>query len=346
MKLIAGDIGGTKTILSLVEIEQDLKSFTVLSEGTYSSQQYSDLVPLIQEFLTGKDYPEIASLAIAGPVINNTCRLTNLKWYLDGERLARELNLKKVKLLNDFAAVSYGILALKETEIYELQKGEAKSNQPIAVIGAGTGLGESFLIPQDNNNYQVFATEGSHADFAPKNELEWHLLKYVKAKYKLERVSVERIVSGLGIVTIYQFLRDIKFADGSEELKEKINQWELGDNPIDPGAIIGESALNKTDKLANKTLEIFLENYGAETGNLALKILPYSGIYLAGGIAAKILPLLKESKFLETFKNKGRMRNLLENIPIKVVLNPQVGLLGSLYSINYLLHFLPKHKGQ
>lgn len=337
MKLIAGDIGGTKTILSLVEMENDFKSFTTLTKGTYSSQEYSDLVPLIQDFLREKDYPEIASLAIAGPVINNTCRLTNLNWYLDGERLARELNLKKVKLLNDFAAVSYGILALKETEVCELQKGEAKLNQPIAVIGAGTGLGESFLIPQDNNNYQVFSTEGSHADFAPKNELEWQLLNYVKAKYKLERVSVERIVSGLGIVTIYQFLRDIKFTEGSEEIKDKINQWELGDNTIDPGAIIGESALNKTDKLAEKTLEIFLENYGAETGNLALKILPYSGIYIAGGIAAKILPLLRESKFLETFKNKGRMRNLLENIPIKIVLTPQVGLLGSLYySINYL----------
>jgi glucokinase len=329
MKLIAGDIGGTKTILRLVEVDKDFTSFKTLEESIYPSQNYPDLVPLIQEFLENKDYPEQANLAIAGPVSNNSCKLTNLNWYLEEERLAEELNLKKVTLLNDFAAVSYGVLGLKENDLFDLQKGEISPHNPIAVIGAGTGLGQSFLIP-DKKNYQVFATEGGHTDFAPRNSLEWELLEYIKAKYQLERVSVERIVSGMGIVAIYQFLRDIKYREESSNIAQKIRQWEKGDKNIDPGAVIGKAALDKTDKLAAKTLEIFLEAYGAETGNLALKILPYSGIYIAGGIAVKILPLLKESRFLEIFKNKGRMKNLLEKIPIKVIVNPQVGLLGSL----------------
>jgi glucokinase len=329
MKLIAGDIGGTKTILRLVEVENEQKSFKTLEEATYKSQDYLDLVPMIEQFLEGKQSPEVACLAIAGPVVNNSCQLTNLNWYLEKERLERSLNLKQVSLINDFAAVSYGILGLTESDLDTLQTGEITPASPLAVIGAGTGLGESFLIPQAER-YQVFATEGGHTDFASRSELEWQLLEYIKNEYSIDRVSVERVVSGPGIVVIYQFLRDIKFAEESTEIGEQIRQWEAGKTSIDPAAIIGQAALVKSDPLCQKTIEMFLEAYGAETGNLALKILPYGGIYIAGGIAAKILPIIKESNFIEVFKQKGRMVSLLEKIPIKIVLNSQVGLLGSL----------------
>ena len=335
MKLIAGDIGGTKTILRLVEAYHEQKSFKTLKEVIYKSQDYPDLVPMVENFLDGEQSPEVACLAIAGPVVNNTCKLTNLNWYLEGERLARQLNLKKVSLINDFAAVSYGVLGLKESDLYTLQAGEITPGFPLATIGAGTGLGESFLVPQ-GEKYQVFATEGGHTDFAPRSELEWRLLEYLKDDYNLDRISVERVVSGQGIVAIYRFLRYIKFAEESTVIGDKISQWEAGKANLDPAAIIGQAALAKSDSLCQKTIEMFLEAYGAETGNLALKILPYGGIYIAGGIAAKILPLIRESSFLKVFKQKGRMAPLLAKIPLKIVLNYQVGLVGSiLYALDW-----------
>lgn len=327
MIVLIGDIGGTKTLLHLIEINAG--EINLLKQGLYASQQYSSFSHIVTEFLENNNIQQIC-LAIAGPVINNTCRLTNLNWYLQGEELAKEFNCQKVSLLNDFAAVSYGVLTLKESDLFTLQIGEKQENAPIGVIGAGTGLGQSFLVKFDDQ-YQVFSTEGGHSDFAPKNELEWQLLNYLKKQLKLERISVERVVSGQGIVSIYQFLRDIKYADESPEIAEKIRQWETGNNHIDPGAIIGESALAKNDILTSKTMAMFLDAYGGEIGNFALKIMPYSGIYIAGGIATKILPLIEDSDFVETFLSKGRMKPLLEKMPLNIVTNTEVALQGLLY---------------
>lgn len=338
MLLLVGDIGGTKTILNLVSVEKSNQSFETINESTYVSKDFPDLVPMVQKFLTKADTekPNIACFAIAGPVVNNCSNLTNLNWTLQSDRLEQELGINQVSLINDFAANSYGVLGLKKVDLFTLQTGEFDSNSPIAVIGAGTGLGEGFLIPQ-GKNYQPFSSEGGHTDFAPRNSTEIDLLKYLQNKLDREHISVERVVSGQGIVNIYQYLRDSNFAPESSEIGEKIRIWEQQkDKKIDPAAIISKATLNKSDRLCQKTMEMFVEAYGSETGNLALKFLPYGGIYIAGGIAAKILPLMKEERFLLAFKEKGRMSPLLDKIPIHIVLNAQVGLIGS------ILHALRK----
>jgi len=331
--LLAGDIGGTKTILQLVEVspKQDLQR---IAEERYQSGDFTDLVPMVQQFLakTNKGIPQKACFGIAGPVVNNTAKLTNIAWSLDRERLQSELGIAQVSLINDFAATGYGVLGLKDTDFYTLQPGKPNPESPIAIIGAGTGLGEGFLINQ-GEGYQVFATEGGHGDFAPRNELEFQLLKYLLDKHDIQRVSVERVVSGLGIVSIYQFMRDRQLASESPEIAQVVRTWEQEagkpEKTVDPGAVIGTAAVQKSDRLAEKTMQLFVEAYGAEAGNLALKLLPYGGLYVAGGIAAKILPLLESGSFLLNFSQKGRMRGILSDIPVHIVLNPQVGLIGA-----------------
>lgn len=330
MLLLIGDIGGTKTILRLVEADVQAKSFHTLREEKYVSASFSDLVPMVKQFLgtDNQKKPESACFGIAGPVISNMSRLTNLNWDLDGTRLEQELSINKVRLINDFAANSYGVLGLKDSELESLQTGEINKNSPIAIIGAGTGLGEGFLIPQ-GNSYQVFATEGGHSDFAPRNDLEFNLLKYLRTKLNISHVSVERVVSGQGIISIYQFLRDTNFAPESASIGKQIALWEQEtEKNIDPGAIISQGATDGDD-LCTKAMTMFIEAYGAEAGNLAAKLLPYGGMYIAGGIAAKNLSLMKDGIFLNAFKDKGRMVPLMERIPLNIVLNPQVGLLGA-----------------
>ena len=336
--ILAGDIGGTKTILRLVE-ESVGTSWHTLYEALYPSRDFPDLVPIVQRFLSvagqqlGKPpMPQKACFAIAGPVVNDTCVLTNLAWFLEARRLEKELEIPRISLINDFAAVGYGILGLETTDLYTLQAGTPQLEAPIAVIGAGTGLGEGFLVHQATG-YQVFPSEGGHADFAPRNELEFRLLQYLREKYDIQRISVERVVSGQGIVAIYQFLRDRQFAQESPEIEQIMTTWEhetgYTDKSVDPAAAIAKAALEKRDRLCEQTLQMFVEAYGAEAGNLAIKLLPYGGLYVAGGIAAKILPLIKEGQFLRTFGQKGRVSPLLERVPLQVVLNPQVGLIGA-----------------
>ncbi|MBD2137699.1 glucokinase [Anabaena sp. FACHB-1237] len=329
--LLAGDIGGTKTILRLVESENSLLLKT-LYEESFKSADFPDLVPMVTRFLdnTNSTTPEKACFAIAGPVVENTAKLTNLSWYLDIARLTKELGILSMCLINDFAAVGYGIFGLTKQDLLTLQVGTIKSEAPMAVIGAGTGLGQGFLIKQ-GYQYQVFPSEGGHTDFAPRNELEFQLLQYLITKHQVERVSVERVVSGLGIVSIYQFLRDRNIETETPEIGEAVRKWEQGeaDKNIDIGAIIGNAALNKSDKLSVQTMELFVSAYGAEAGNLALKLLPYGGLYIAGGIAPKILPLIQNGSFLTSFTQKGRMSSLLAEIPVHIILNEQVGLIGA-----------------
>lgn len=351
--LLAGDIGGTKTILRLVEsaptsAEGDLPQQTTLHEQTYPSQEFADLVPMVRQFLQAvgnNPTPEKACFGIAGPVVNNTSKLTNLSWILEASRLEQELQIFKVALINDFVAVGYGVTGLSESDTYTLQVGNLDANAPIAVIGAGTGLGQGFVIPQFPN-YRVFATEGGHASFAPQSQIEFELLQYLLEKYNINRVSVERVVSGQGIVAIYQFLRSRKIYQESPTLAETYKTWEreaetLGESSTSPKVFKRIGKENKTvdlaaeiskaanqDVLAQKTMELFVAAYGAEAGDLALKLLPYGGLYIAGGIAAKNLPLMQQG-FLPAFLHKGRMNSLLEQVPVRVVLNPQVGLIGT-----------------
>ena len=343
--LLAGDTGGTKTILRLVEVSPDFELKTIYEER-YPSQNFPDLVPMVKQFIAeaGKSTaqevtPEKACFAIAGPVTNNTAKLTNLAWFLDGERLQEDLGIARVSLINDFAAVGYGILGLTKEDLFTLQAGKPNPEAPIGIIGAGTGLGQGFLVKQEDI-YQVFASEGGHSDFAPRNELEFQLLKYLMDKHDIQRVSVERVVSGLGIAAIYQFLRDRKMQRESPDIAQMIRSWEeqagQTEKNVDPGAVIGTAALEKRDRISEQTMQIFIEAYGAEAGNLALKLLPYGGLYVAGGIAPKILSLLQEGSFLLNFTQKGRMRSILTDIPVHIILNSQVGLIGAAISASRL----------
>ncbi|AKG22382.1 glucokinase [Calothrix sp. 336/3] len=330
--LLAGDIGGTKTILRLVEASET-SLLRAVYEERYRSADFTDLVPMVRQFLANAKtpIPEKACFAIAGPVVNNTAKLTNLVWFLEKERLEQELGIGCVSLINDFAAVGYGILGLDKQDLQTLQVGKPKPEAPIAIIGAGTGLGQGFLMKQ-GNHYHVFPSEGGHADFAPRTELEFQLLKYLLDKHDIQRVSVERVVSGLGIVSIYQFLRDRHVRSESPEIAQIVRTWEgeAGqEKSVDPGAAIGAAALNGSDRLCEQTMELFVDAYGAEAGNLALKLLPYGGLFIAGGIAPKILPLLTQGNFMLNFTQKGRMRAILTEIPVHIILNPQVGLIGA-----------------
>ncbi|MGA1622648.1 MAG: glucokinase [Synechocystis sp.] len=350
--LLAGDIGGTKTILRLAQGEADrpgmaIPSPTVLYEAEFPSQQFPDLVPIVETFLaqarqaiTNVTPPTHACFGIAGPVVDNACELTNLNWQLNGDRLAQTLKVHTVSLINDFAAIGYGILGLTREDLHVLQDGEPDPKAAIAIIGAGTGLGQGFIIPQRNGQHQVFNSEGGHCDFAPRNTEEFQLLTWVKNHHQLPRVSVERIVSGMGLVNIYQYLRSQYPDQESDHLAALYRQWEKessqGEQRVDLAAAVAHGASQQTDALAERALNLFVSAYGSEAGNLALKLLPYGGLYIAGGIAAKILPLLDRYQFLNAFQHKGRMRPLMQRIPIAVIMNPKVGLMGAAIHANQL----------
>ncbi|MDB9312707.1 glucokinase [Spirulina sp. CS-785/01] len=326
--LLAGDIGGTKTILQLVEATDT--GLNPLYKNKYPSQKFPDLTPIVQTFLqeAAKELgqppePSKACFAIAGPVEKDHCILTNLSWELEGRRLEKDLNISHITLINDFSAIGYGIFGLTENDQHILQDVPPDPNGPIAILGAGTGLGQGYVVPQ-SGDYRVFSSEGGHVDFAPRNLQEYQLLEYMKITYNLERISVERIVSGQGIVAIYNFLKTQGEIPESPEIAKK-----LADPNEDFGVVITQAGLAKGDDLSEATMNLFVSLYGAEAGNIALKFLPSGGLYVAGGIAANIVNLLQEGDFLPSYYNKGRMTPLLHNIPIRVITNPQVGLIGA-----------------
>lgn len=296
--VLAGDIGGTKTLLLLAEAD----GLRPVKEERFENRDYPNFSAILARFLDNHR-PTAACFAVAGPVADNRANMTNLPWTLDGHALAEELGLP-VRLINDFEAVGYGIDALTEADLETLQAGEPQPKGVRAVLGAGTGLGEGFMVWQ-GAGYKVFPSEGSHADFAPADEKQEGLLHYLREKYG--HVSWERVVSGPGLAEIYVY---------------------LGGGGAEPAAI-AEAALAGTDSAAVEALEIFVSVYGAEAGNLALKLLPKGGLYVAGGIAPKILAKMKDGGFLEAFLAKGRFAGLLATIPVQVVKNPKVGLLGA-----------------
>ncbi|MGD1865698.1 MAG: glucokinase [Phormidesmis sp.] len=345
-QLLAGDIGGTKTILRLSQTnDQDIERYAshelpleTLYEQRYPSQNYPEFVPMVKEFLAAAAQtvpvvkPDSACFAIAGPIVDNTCQLTNLSWFLRSEFLSNALEIKTVQLINDFEAIGYGVLGLGPEDIYELQAGEPSDDSPKAVLGAGTGLGQGFLLPC-GGEYRVFPSEGGHVDFAPQSELEFQLRKYLLEKHCISRVSEERVVSGMGIISIYQFLRDRQYANESDEVGQAMDAWErqAGQRSKlkDPASIISKAATDKTDLLSQKTMEIFIRAYGSEAGNISLKFLPRGGLYIAGGVTAKNLPLMKTGEFMNAFSSKGRVSHLLDKVPVRVVTNQSVGLIGA-----------------
>lgn len=337
MLLLAGDIGGTNTRLRLVKVKKGSVSLDPFYENNYESEKSKGLAEIVMQFLqearqkNNYTEPEKACFAIAGPVVNNTCeKISNLGHWplLEAEGLQQELKIKKVSLINDFAAIGYGIQSLdknKPEHLEILQEGEPQPDAPLAIIGAGTGLGKGY-VTRERGTYNVGASEGGHADFAARNQLEFELLLYLQERYNISHVSVERMLSGPGIVDIFQFLRDRKFP--GEPVGEILNA-------PDPAEAIAKAAAEKSNFLCERTMQIFMEAYGADAGNLALYNLPYGGLYIAGGIAAKNIELMKEGSFLKAFKNKGRLSSVMEKVPVYVVMNESVGLMGA---ANYAHH--------
>lgn len=310
--LLAGDIGGTKTLLRL------MRGDIVLCEQRYESAAWEGLEPMVADLLGGRRV-DAACFGVAGPVHGRAARITNLPWHIDADAIAQHLSVPQVALINDFQAVAYGVEALGPDDLLTLQAGQPQEKAPRAVIGAGTGLGEGYLVWQ-GEHYVALPSEGSHADFAPASDLQVDLWRWLGERFG--HVSWERVVSGPGLEAIYRFLRERGEFPESTLLGEMMRAG-------DAAAAISDFALHHHDPLASAALDLFIAAYGAEAGNLALKILASGGVYLAGGITPKIVERLKDGGFMGAFLAKGRFAELLATIPVTLVLNPKVGLLGA-----------------
>jgi glucokinase len=339
MYILAGDIGGTSTRLRGIELTAD-RSALIQLDRIYNSQDYPDLIPILGEFITEwQAQPQTACLAIAGAVIDGVSELPNLGWQLSAVTIQTALNIPKVELINDFTAIGYGIPVLPSSDFHALQAGKPKPTAPIAFIGAGTGLGEGFAI-HDGKSYLVMPTEGGHADFAAQTAREFAFVEYVCRQQQIDRVSGDRVISGRGIAAIYQFLRDAGTDIESPAVAASVSEWERDLAP-NPAEIISRHAIDRSDNLSIATMEFFLDIYGAAAGNLALKILPYGGLYIAGGIAAKNLPLFDRGNFIQRFNHKGRVSDILNQIPVSIILNPLVGLIGASARASSLVELSP-----
>jgi glucokinase len=320
--ILAGDIGGTKTVLSILTVDAN-GSLTCVQEQTYSSRLFPEFDDILTAFLPAGVNIKSACFGVAGPVVNQRCQTTNLPWLLDAAALKIKLGTAKVKLLNDLEAMALGMLYLPEHDLVELNPNAETQDGNIAVIAAGTGLGEAILY-WDGNKHHPMATEGGHSDFAAQNPRQDQLLAYLRKSYP-DHVSYERILSGIGFSHLYDFLCEQDFAPPCPDVPDK-------NSDIDRNAVISGLGVSGEDRLCAEAVRLFVELYGAETGNLALKSLAIGGIFIGGGIGPKILPAMQDGNFIQTFKAKGRFLPLLDNISVKLSLNPRTPLIGA---INY-----------
>ena len=327
MQVLAGDIGGTKTLLAVAEVVpagQSTSSLRIDLAGArrYDSRQYPGLAAICQQYEReeGRRLPLHAGFGVAGPVTNGRSQTTNLPWILDERDLARTLGLTTVRLANDFHALALGILAVGQADLVMPNEGVRDASGPSALIGAGTGLGEAILVPGAGGRYLVIASEGGHADFAPRDEHEIGILRFLLQRY--EHVSWERVLSGDGIVNLAEALAHLTGLPLPDAVLHAIQADRAG-----APALITSAA--QTDPLCRRVMQTFASIYGAEAGNLALKTLATGGIYVAGGIAPRILPFLSDGTFRDGFLGKGRMRHLLEAMPVSVVLQPDAAVFGA-----------------
>ncbi len=318
--IFAGDIGGTKTNLALYELRN--QSLECVVQHQFASQEYASFMEIMIDFerRIGEVHIDAACFGIAGPVIDGHCRTTNLPWEFNTSDLQKHLNSEKVRLLNDLEATAYGMLYLREDEFVNLNPSADVVKENRAVIAAGTGLGEAMLF-WDGIQYHTIGCEGGHCDFASATLQQDELLKWMRHRYG-GHVSYERILSGPGIYALYEFLHESGFAPQPEAM---IHLHEGADR----SAMISECALVDNDPLCMETLRLFTEIYGAETGNLALKTMSIGGVYIGGGIAPKILSMMKGDTFINAFMDKGRFKEMLRNMEVKISLNLETALLGA-----------------
>lgn len=327
MHILSGDIGGTSTRLMLAEINQTDHTYHVQYQQIYACGEFPCLEDILSTFLSEAgctpDTLQAICLAIAGPVVQGRVKFTNLPWIIDLTLLKTFFQNESVFLINDFEAIGYGVTTLADQDMVTLQTGKPSTNKPKSLIGAGTGLGIA-LMHQINDQYTVSATEGGHIDFAPVNDIQIALLQYLRQT--LPRVSVERLVSGQGIVNIYHFVRDVLLAD-SPIPEAKVLQQAIKSQTL-TAEMISQCAADQ-DPYAVHTIDLFICIYGAAAGDLALTTLPYGGLYIVGGIAPKLKDQILDGRFMANFHTKGRVSNLLNMIPVYLVTDSLIGLKGA-----------------
>jgi glucokinase len=315
---LVGDIGGTKTTLAIIDVESGPRIF--LDKATFPSADYSSLEELAIRFLEGKKWKIArASFGVAGPVTDGRVQATNLPWLIEETTLGKELGVP-VRLLNDLAALAHAVPSLMNEDLVTLNPGKPANHGATAVIAPGTGLGEAYL-QWDKTKYRPFPSEGGHADFAPTDQLQIRLLTYLLARF--EHVSYERVCSGSGLPHLYSFLKDENIYPEPVWLRDRISTA----SDLDP--VITTAALEGKAEIALATLGLFISILGSEAGNLALRVLATGGVFLGGGIPPRIIPLLQKEVLLRSFQNKGRFSNFLANVPVHIIRNPDVALIGA-----------------
>ncbi|MGH9366414.1 MAG: glucokinase [Thermoanaerobaculia bacterium] len=319
MRVLAADVGGTKTAVAIVEI--GARSLSVVREARYQSREHSGLEEILVHFLRPeRRRPRFAGFGVAGPVQNGRAQITKLPWTLDERDLSRRFRGMSVRLVNDFAANALGLWYLKPRQVRALGRGKPERGGPIALIGAGTGLGEAGLL-RVAGRYEPFPSEGGHTDFGPRDAREDRLGAFLRRR--AGRSEWDRLLSGVGLQHIYDFLKADGAAAESPRVARALREEE------DRAAVISRFGLEGRDPLCRETLALFVSLYGSEAGNVALQYRATGGLFIAGGIAPKILPALETGLFLESFRAKPPLENLLEKIPVRVVLEPRLGLFGA-----------------
>ncbi len=328
--LLAGDVGGTKTVLALFSTAVSDAPLHPLHLHTFPSGKFPSLEAIIAKFLQDKDVDiEAASFGVAGPVVDGRSQITNLPWLIDSATIGKAHHINKVRLLNDLESIANAVPHLQADDLATINEGQAEAGGAIAVIAPGTGLGEAFLI-WDGQRYQAHPSEGGHASFSPTTPDECALLAFLQKKYK--HVSFERVCSGSGIPNLYAFWRqDGRFPE-PDWLREQIEQAE------DPTPVIVEAGLAKTAEICTVTVQMFVDILAGEASNMALKVLATGGVFLGGGIPPRMLNLLQTDRFIARFADKGRFTNLLHKMPLQVICNPQTALLGAAWGGLDLLH--------
>ncbi len=323
--ILAGDVGGTKVHLALSKFE--CGKLVNVYDHKFSAKGYRGLAQVVEAFLMeceqrmGQPAEVLAAcFGVPGPVRHGRLKLTNLPWQLDASQLAIDLKIEHVFLINDLEANGYGITELTPEQIFVLSPGDPEAEGNRGLIAAGTGLGEAFLI-RNGESYKPVASEGGHTDFAPRNDDEIELLRYLQ-KTLGGRVSCERVISGIGLANVYAFCRDVKGLAEPAWLKDRMREE-------DPNAVIGELGEAGTSELCVEALNIFISAYGAEAGNLALKVLSVGGMYVGGGIAPKLLKKMQDGTFMKAFTDKGRLSNLLVQTPVHIILESRAALMGA-----------------
>ena len=318
MIVLAGDVGGTHARLAFVELEGS--SARMVQRETYPSRDYPGLAAIVRRFCAGAgSLPERACFGIACAVVGDDCTTPNLPWTVNARDLAADIGISRTTIINDFVAIGYGVEFLVPADLATLQAGSPTPHGPIALIGAGTGLGQGFLV-WSGDHYRVLPSEGGHADFAPRGKLQSGLLQFLAQE--IGRVSWERLLSGRGIGNTYRYLRDSGVAPEGETVRDEMERE-------DAAVVITRHALAGTDCLSDRALGLFCEILGAQAGNLALTVVATGGVYIGGGIAPRIVERLKGGEFLDAFRDKGRLSELVSRIPVHVITNPYVGLLGA-----------------